>query len=185
MTAQLAFGYLFSASNKHLLVKRLSPSGVVCTIFLLQKNKFKLVAQRTQDGQTFMDDTLKDVNGDGYKDYLIHWYPSSGCCTRDVYNVFLYLPATGTFTSDYEFINPTFFAKEKIIRGVNYGYFSGLYKYKWNGLKVDTLEFVYHDTAVATKYYITKQSDYNIPPKVKYKVLNALPKEYEKIASPD
>jgi hypothetical protein len=185
VTTQLVYGYLFSKNKKHLLVRRLRPSSVICNIFLLKNEKFKLVTERVQEGLTFIDDTLKDVNGDSYKDYLVHWYPSSGCCRRNLYNVFLYLPETGQFTNDYKFINPTFYPLEKVIRGVGYGYMAGLYKYKWNRLKVDTLEFVYLDTSTVDKFYITKKSDYNRPPLVKSKIVNKLPKEYEEIEDID
>ena len=181
VTTQLVYGNLFSKNKKHLLVRRLGPSSVICNIFRLKNEKFKLVAERVQEGLTYLDDTLKDVNGDSYKDYLVHWYPSSGCCRRNVYNVFLYLPGSGEFTSDYEFINPTFSPKEKVIRGVEYGYLAALYKYKWNGLKVDTLEFIYRDTSAVDKFYVAKKSDYHRPPSVKNKVINKIPKEYEKI----
>jgi hypothetical protein len=184
-TIQLVFGNLFSRDKKHLLVRRLGPASVICDIFLLKKRKFKLVGERVQEGMTYLDDTLKDVNGDGYKDYLVHWYPQSGCCRRNVYNVFLYLPASGQFTSDYQFINPTFSPKEKVIRGVEYGYLAALYKYKWNGLKVDTLEFIYRDTSDVNKYYLTKRSDYHRPPSVKSKLVDKIPKEYEKIEDID
>ena len=26
---------------------------------------------------TYIRDTIFDVNGDGYKDFLVHWYPNS------------------------------------------------------------------------------------------------------------
>jgi hypothetical protein len=185
VTTQLVYGNLFSQNIKHLLVRRLGPSSVICNIFLLKNEKFKLVAEHVQEGLTYLDDTLKDVNGDSYKDYLVHWYPSSGCCRRNVYSVFLYLPETGQFTNDYQFINPTFYPFEKVIRGVGYGYMASLYKYKWNGLKVDTLEFVYLDTSTVNKFYITKKSDYNRPPLVKSKIVNKIPEEYEKIESLD
>ena len=49
---------------------------------------------------------------------------------------------SGQISSGYQGINPTFSTKEKLIRGVQYGYLAALSKYKWNGLKVDTLEFI-------------------------------------------
>ena len=184
-TTQLVFGNLFSRDKNHLLVRRLGPSSVICDIFLLKNKKFKLVGERVQEGMTYLGDTLKDVNGDGFKDYLVHWYPQSGCCRRNVYNVFLYLPSSAQFTSDYQFINPTFSPKEKVIRGVEYGYLAALYKYKWNGLKVDTLEFIYRDTSDVNKYYVAKKRDYHRPPLVKNKMLDKIPKEYEEIEDID
>ena len=180
-TTTIFYGNLFTKDKKHLFIRQ---QGLL-DIFLLHENRFKLVCERKQDAMTYLDDTLKDVNGDNYKDFLVHWYPSSGCCRRNVYNVFLYLPNSGGFTSDYQFINPTFSSKERIIRGVEYGHpgEAGLYKYKWNGLKVDTLEFVYIDTTSKRQFYITQKSDWHRPPVAKKKIVKELPKEYENIES--
>jgi len=182
VTAQLHLGNLFQNSRKHLLIRRKVPWGAVLDIYLLQDNKLNSVIQRIQSGMTYIDDTLRDVNGDKYKDFLVHWYPSAGCCLRDVFNVYLYQPQTGTFTKDYEFINPTFSPEEKIIRGLEYGHpgEAGLYKYKWNGLHVDTIEFVYPYTKGAGKFIRTKKSEYK-PTEKDGTVLKSLPSEYKKI----
>jgi hypothetical protein len=109
---------------------------------------------------------------------------SSGCCRRDVYNVYLNQPDKGNFTQDYEFINPTFSAKEKIIRGVEYGNPGevGLYKYKWNGLQVDTIEFIYPDANNKGQFIKTKKGAYR-PTGKEGVVLKTVPKEYQKIES--
>jgi len=180
-TTSVFYGDLFTKGKKHLFIRQ---QGLL-DIFLLQEDRFKLVCEHKQDAMTYINDTLKDVNGDNYKDFLVHWYPSSGCCRRDVYNVFLYLPTTGGFTSDYEFINPTFSAKEKIIRGVQYGHPGevALYKYKWRNLMVDTLEFVIPKDINRKQFYVTQKSDWHRPPIVKSKLVDKIPKEYENIES--
>ena len=96
---------------------------------------------------TYVSDTLQDVNGDGLNDLLVNWYGSNGCCLKNFYAVYLYQPQNGTFSNGYEFINPTFSAKEQVVRGVAYGHpgEAGMYKYKWNGLQVDTLEHIYFE----------------------------------------
>jgi len=182
VTAQMIYGNLFASNRKHLLVRRTVPWGAICNVFLLDNGNFKNVCEREQLGMTYIDDTLRDVNGDGYNDFLVHWYPSSGCCRRDVYNAFLYQPQTGAFTNDYEFINPTFSTKEKIIRGVEYGHPGevGLYKYKWNGLKVDTIEFVYPFVNHKGKFVKTKKQEYR-PTEKDGIVLSSLPIEYKRI----
>jgi hypothetical protein len=133
---------------------------------------------------TYISDTLMDVDGDNYKDFLVHWYPSAGCCLADIYNVYLYQQQTGGFTKDYEFINPTFSPHEKVIRGLEYGHpgEAGLYKYKWNGFGVDTIEFIYPDFGQKRKFIRVTKSNYR-PGKKERTVLNSLPKEYMKLDS--
>jgi hypothetical protein len=131
---------------------------------------------------TFLDSGIKDLNGDGFDDYFIHWYPSSGCCRRDVYDIYLYQTESRKFTDGLQFINPTFSPKEHLVRGVDYGHPGdvGLYKYKWNGFKVDTIEFIFPDTT-GKKYYLSKTREFGRSGKL----LTAVPKEYEKIESYD
>jgi hypothetical protein len=180
VNVSIAFGKIFSKKINHLIIRRKSRNGVQINIYKATKNEFEQTMYRNQDGMTYLNDTIKDVNGDGKKDFLVHWYPSSGCCRRNVYNVYLQ-NEQGKFSKDYEFINPTFYPKEKIIRGVKYGYGADLYKYKWNNLTVDTIEFIKKDESNPNKFYITKKWDYNNPPIVKYRIIKKMPKEYENI----
>jgi hypothetical protein len=85
------------------------------------------------------------VNGDGYRDFLVHWYPVSGCCGRDIYEVFVYLPATGSFSEGLSFINPVFYPKSHLIRGLGYGHLQEVevYTYQWKGAAIDTIEYIY------------------------------------------
>ena len=100
--------------------------------------------------------------------------------------MYLNQPHKGNFAGDYEFINPTFAAKEKLIRGVEYGQpgEAGLYKYKWNGLQVDTIEFIYPDVHTKGRYIRTKRSAYR-PTEKEGIVLKAVPKEYLEIEAYD
>jgi hypothetical protein len=150
----------------------------------LQDEQFKAVVKREQGGMTYIDDTAQDVNGDGYKDFVVHWYPSSGCCLAEMYNVYLYQSQEGDFTHDYQFINPTFFPKEKIIRGLEYGHpgEAGLYKYKWNGLQIDTIEFIYPCYNQKNKFVKMTHQEYR-PTGSEGVILNKLPKEYAEIDS--
>ena len=185
-SATMTFGHLFDKARKHLIVTRsMAGSIVYIDVFLLAKNKFQPVCSSILGEITFVDDTIKDVNGDGQKDFLIHSYPSSGCCRRDVYNVFLYQKEQGNFTPGYRFINPTFSPSEKTIRGVGYGQpgLVELYKYRWNGLRVDTIEIIFPDT-LRKKFHIVKHwNDFDNMNVGKF--LTYAPKEYHKIESYD
>lgn len=181
---EIEIGRLFKDNQKYFLLRRHVPWATYLDLYKVQDNDAKKLIYREQDGMTYIRDTIFDVNGDGHKDFLVHWYPSSGCCRRDVYNVYLNQPDKGNFTNDYEFINPTFSAKEKIIRGVGYGHPGevGLYKYKWNGLQVDTIEFIYPDSKNQGQFIKTKKRAYS-PTEKEGVVLKTVPKEYQKIES--
>jgi len=184
VTVQMLYGHLFSNDKKHLLIRREVPWATYLNIYLLQDDQLKAVVEREQGGMTYIGDTAEDVNGDDYKDFVVHWYPSSGCCLAEMYNVYLYQPQQGNFTHDYKFINPTFFPKEKVIRGLEYAHpgEAGLYKYEWNGLYVDTLEFIYPYFNQKGKFVRTTKQEYR-PTKKEGVILNKLPKEYNKIDS--
>ncbi|GAB2679361.1 hypothetical protein GCM10027036_36750 [Flavihumibacter cheonanensis] len=142
---ELAMGYLFDENSKHLIIRRTTPSEVILTIYSSEVNNFKLLVERTEWKLNYLNDTIRDINGDSYNDYIIHTYPSSGCCLANVYHVYLYQKQTGCFTSAYKFLNPTFYPKEKVIRGLTYGHpgEAGLYKFKWSGIQLDTTEYIY------------------------------------------
>jgi hypothetical protein len=181
---EILIGRLFKDNQKYFLLRRHNSGATYLDLYKVKGNKAEKLIEREQDGMTYIRDTIFDVNGDGHKDFLVHWYPSSGCCRRNVYNVYLNQPDKGNFTHDYEFINPTFSAKEKIIRGIEYGHPGevGLYKYKWNGLQVDTIEFIYPDALVKKQFIKTKKGAYR-PNKKDGIVLKTVPKEYQNIES--
>jgi len=186
VTTKMIFGHLFSQNKKHLLIRRISSTQTFCSIYLLNNEVFKKVCEQEQIGSMHDEDSIRDVNGDQYKDFLVHWYPYSDCCRRHIVNVYLYKPNTGSFSRKYEFINPTFSPEEKIVRGLEFGKPGtiGLYKYKWNELTVDTLEFVYPDPYNHGKFIKTKTQTKN-PTADDGTVLNELPKEYKRIESID
>lgn len=181
---EIVIGRLFKDNQKYFLLRRHVPWATYLDLYKVQDDKAEKLIEREQGGMTYIRDTIFDANGDGYKDFLVHWYPSSGCCRRDVYNVYLNQPDKGNFTNDYEFINPTFSANEKIIRGVEYGHPGevGLYKYKWNGLQVDTIEFIYPDANNKGQFIKTKKGAYR-PTEKEGVILKTVPKEYQKIES--
>jgi len=181
---EIEIGRLFKDNQKYFLLRRHVPWATYLVLYKVKDDKAEKLIEREQGGMTYIRDTIFDANGDGHKDFLVHWYPSSGCCRRDVYNVYLNQPDKGNFTNDYEFINPTFSANEKIIRGVEYGHPGevGLYKYKWNGLQVDTIEFIYPDANNKGQFIKTKKGAYR-PTEKEGVVLKTVPKEYQKIES--
>lgn len=128
-------------------------------------------------------DTIQDVNGDDRKDFILKSYPMSGCCLAELRDVYLFQTAT-KFTEKYDFINPTFYPKEKVIRGLTYGWNPLLYKYKWNKLEIDTIEYIVPnliDTTRSTFYRTKKWQDPNDMEKINKTKLNSIPKEYYSI----
>jgi len=181
------FGQLFTKGKKHLLIRRQTPATVMIDIMLLKNDSFGLICKVENEAQNYVGDTIRDVNGDGYKDYLLHLYGASGCCRRNFYDTHLYLAQTDSLTGGYEFMNPTFSPREKIIRGVKYGHPGEvpLYKYKWNGLRVDTLEFVRPGTANKGQFLITRSDDWPISSRDIKKTVKSLPPEYQHIEDID
>jgi hypothetical protein len=175
---------LFDDDKKYFLLRRQVPWATYIDIYKIVDSKIEKVISREQGAMSYIRDTIFDVNGDGYKDFVVHWYPSSGCCRRNIYNVYLNLPENGMFSSDYEFINPTFSPEEGIIRGVEYGHPGevGLYKFMWNGLNVDTIEFIYPDVNLKGQFIKTKRSQFR-PLIDDGIVLSSVPEEYHKIES--
>ena len=168
------YGNLFSSAGKHLIISRHSPfyNGAFIDVYKFQDNGLQYLMGINE--RPVVTDTIRDINGDGLKDLDIWWYPMSGCCRRNVHTVFLQ-KSDGTFTQEYEFINPNFYPEEKLVRGVTYGYESQLYKYKWNGLNVDTLEFVFRTAKHADA---EKFEYYRINSKGDTSQIKSIPKEY-------
>jgi hypothetical protein len=106
---------------------------------------------------------------------------------RNIDNVYLNNPKDDRFIGDYEFMNATFSPEEHIIRGVGYGHpgWVGLYKYKWHGFQIDTIEFIYPEMDEAEKltghFVKTKKPSFQ-PTGKDGVVLKSVPKEYRHIA---
>jgi len=138
---------------------------------------------------TYVSDTVQDINGDELQDLVVNWYAATGCCLKAFSNVYLQRP-DHSFSSDLEFINPTFSPREKMIRGVCYGHpgETELYKYRWHGETVDTLEYVHLEKdkqgTKTGKVILSTAPPYGEGYRV-LRILNAVPKEYRKIAGYD
>ena len=143
----VTIGNLFSKVQKHLLIKRHAVGYIFINVFKINKEDIKPVLYHKQWNIEYVNDTIQDINGDGYFDFVVNTYGSTGCCLKAFSNVYLLQSNRGTFTNGFEFINPTFSPKEKIIRGVCYGHpgETEMYKFKWNGENVDTIEYVYYE----------------------------------------
>lgn len=185
----ISFGYHFTKANPHLIIRRKEPNFFYIDIYSKNNNKFEKVISHKQWTLTYVSDTIRDINGDGLNDFVVNWYGSTGCCLKAFSNIYLIKQNKKAFSENFEFINPTFSPKEKIIRGVCYGHpgKTEMYKYKWNGEKIDTIEYISYETnlkgAKTGKIIVTHQSHDD---KFKtLKVLNFIPAEYKKIEGYD
>jgi hypothetical protein len=182
--------YFFTKANPHLIIRRNDPSNIYIDVYSKGDNKYEKVVSHKEWSLTYVNDTIRDINGDGLNDFIVNWYGSSGCCLKAFSNVYLLRQNQKAFSENFEFINPTFSPKEKIIRGICYGQpgETEMYKYKWNGEKVDTLEYVSyqrnHKGIKTGKIVISSDESYSDKYKI-LKILNSVPKEYRKIEGYD
>lgn len=185
INSELVFGNLFSPKSKHLLMRRYTDLECIIDVFIKENDTLKHLLTHTQDDLTFIGDTIFDVNGDNLKDFVVQWYPSSGCCRRNIQTVYLF-QTTEDFSEQFEFVNATFSPQEGIIRGVQYGHphETGLYKFKWNGAEIDSIEFIYHDLKNKKGYIRTKKSTFGNE-NLEGELLKTLPKEYLNIQEID
>jgi len=177
------FGYLFNPKERHVIIRRLNPIDYYIDIYWCndEVSDFESVLSYTGGRINYVNDTIQDVNGDNKNDFVLSWFPSSGCCLRDVKNVYLQEQNNINFTSFYEFINPDFIPKEKAIRGVLYGHPGevGMYDYKWNSFEVDTIDYLYpnlKDTIERT-YWLSTKNDRIL--------LDEIPEKYQRVSNID
>lgn len=144
---KISCGLFFSIDIPHLVIKRTTPGSVYIDIFSKTGKQFQKVLSHEQWKLEYTGDTIRDINGDGLKDFVVKWYGSTGCCLKAFSNVYLQRADKKTFSNSFKFINPTFSPKEQVIRGVCYGHpgETEMYKYKWNNETVDTLEYIYFE----------------------------------------
>lgn len=187
---EINLDYHFTKANPHLIIRRNDPSAIYIDIYSKGDSKFKKVVSHEEWTMTYVNDTIRDINGDGINDFVVNWYGATGCCLKAFSNVYLLRHNKKTFSENFEFINPTFSPKEKIVRGICYGHpgETEMYKYKWNGEQIDTLEYVSYDKnnkGVKTgKIIISADKPYGDIIKT-LKVLNSVPTEYRKIEGYD
>ncbi|OHT45840.1 XAC2610-related protein [Flavobacterium tructae] len=179
----------FTKNAPHLIIWRYGADKLCIDIYSKNGKKLKKVLSHDEWSMTYRNDTIRDINGDGLKDFVVNWYGSVGCCLKAFSNVYLLRKDNKSFSTDFEFINPTFSPKEKIIRGICYGHpaETEMYKYKWNGEAVDTIEFVSYEKNIKDqktgKIIISKNRSYNNKKIIER--LNSVPNEYQKIEGYD
>lgn len=171
----------FTKEFPHLIIKRSYPGYFYFDIYIKEQGEFQNILSHQQWAMEYTGDTIQDINGDGLKDFVVNWYGVSGCCYKSFSNVYLLKEGKKSFSSVFEFTNPTFFPKEGIVRGVEYGHPGEvpLYKYKWNKLKIDTVEYIYPDITDTNdpRLYKVLNSPFSLnnPAKIRIK---SVPKEY-------
>ena len=181
-------GFYFSDKLLHLIVRRTTPGSVYIDIFLSTDNQFQKVLSHEQWSMEYVGDTIRDINGDGLKDFVVNWYGSNGCCLKGFSNVFLQRTNKASFSRNFQFINPTFSPKEQVIRGICYGHpgETAMYKYKWNREAVDTVEYIYYEKnreGKKTGRLIVSNDIYDHDKQLKR--LSYVPAEYKKIEGYD
>lgn len=187
---KIDLAYHFTKALPHLIIRRKDPGAVRIDIFSKEGNKFRKILSHEEWSMVYTGDTIRDINGDGRKDFVVNWYGSNGCCLKAFSIVYLMRNDDATFAKNIEFINPTFSPKEGVVRGVCYGHpgETEMYKYKWNGEAVDTLEYISYemnDKGTKTgRVILSSDEPYSKRYKV-LKILNAVPKEYHNIGGYD
>ncbi|MES2810898.1 MAG: hypothetical protein V4670_00375 [Bacteroidota bacterium] len=189
MSVEINLNYHFTKTKPHLIIRRNEPNTIYFDIYSKNNGKYEKVISHEQWALTYVNDTIKDVNGDGLNDFVVNWYGATGCCLKAFSNVYLLRQDKKTFSEIFEFINPTFAPKERIIRGICYGHpgETEMYKYKWKGESIDTIEYVTYqtkkdDSSVKTGKIIISNNGQQFSDKFKIiKILNDVPNEYKKI----
>lgn len=185
-SVHIRLGKLFSNNLRHLVLRSHVDWRMILYIYRVESTgKMIRVMRDDWSDLAYIKDSVTDINGDGVNDFVINWYPISGCCARNNFHVYLY-QKDNTFSNYFDFINPDFFPKEKLIRGVGYGHPGEvpLYTYKWNGVKLDTIEYIYPADTLKKKFYRVKNyQDLNNPKK--RQTLSSIPKEYKTIDAYD
>jgi hypothetical protein len=187
---EINLDYHFTQANPHLIIRRNEPNTFFIDIYTKRNSQFEKVLSYERWALEYIGDTVRDINGDGLKDFVVNWYGNTGCCLKAFSNVYLQRTDKKTFSENFEFINPTFSPQEHIIRGVCYGHpgETEMYKFKWNKEAVDTIEYIYYeknDKGDKTGKLIVSNS---LPYSDKHKVLKRLsyiPAEYRKIEGYD
>lgn len=173
---KIRFGYVLSPNVKHVVINRFISGMAFTDIYLLSGNSFISILKNEMNDMAHVRDTIFDVNGDSKLDFLIHFYPMSGCCERDVYKVYLQ-KKNAEFTPMLELMNPYFLPKQKLILGHCYGHFAPYYKFKWRGYHLDTIEYIHVPNEKEGKNQFVRRKTEDETEKGEY--LNSLPKEYE------
>ena len=189
INATFQFGNFFSSDRKHLIIRRFIneydgiETSLFSDIYILKGNKFEKIISDTAD-IGYSQDTLQDINLDGYKDFVISQYSGAGCCPRDARVAYLYNVKNGKFKT-VDFFNPEFDNTNKCIYEMDYGSpgLVSIEKSKWIGLskiKIESISPTHFQNRIDSfekPYTYTK----TIYPSEKLLILKEVPKEYKKL----
>ena len=91
-SVNIELGYLFDAKEKYLIITINQINDIWVKIYSINQNQFTQILYKNEAKTTFVESRILDVNNDGLKDYLWLSYPNSGCCMRNIYEVYLLSP---------------------------------------------------------------------------------------------
>jgi hypothetical protein len=152
----LISGTVFSPTVNSLFVKHTLTTGTFVDVYTFHGNVADHVFSQYIWNMVYTNDTIRDVNGDDLPDMVLSWYPVSGCCPRDVNDVYLTRPGA-TFSEPVELVNPVFFPEKKLVVGRLYGYSAPLYTFRWKGEMLDTLEYIYFNPEEEKRLYLRRR----------------------------
>ena len=165
-SVDIAGGALFEPSETHLMVRSCRPrpedevslDHLFSVLHIRPDSTVEWVMTTRMDmsGRLLVRDTLRDVNGDGYRDRVITSYGGTGCCPRSHDRVFLYDAATQGFATPLDFLNAVYVPSEGLVRGMDYGHFghAPFYTLRFTGLQVEEVECVYRTHEGLTPYEV-------------------------------
>ncbi|MGB1283810.1 MAG: hypothetical protein ACPG44_05025 [Polaribacter sp.] len=177
----IAYGNLLNENYKSLIIKKQDDKKYYQCI----NGKWKTTIEYNF-GAGFIFDSIYDINADTNLD-IITYVTNTGNLTTTVY---LQNGKNGVF-KELKFFNAIFDNEKQLIRGYikQNAPIVKFYKLKWNGLKLDTLEWVRYRIGKIPKVVIksNKENVFDIDSennyyvslsKDQYKILKTLPKEY-------
>jgi hypothetical protein len=179
-TTSITLVHWISPKYKHLLMKTNTSNNVYIDIFLFEDNKLINVLNRIEWKMTYESDTFMDVNGDGYKDFVLNWYGMNGNWLKNFSDVYVFRKQSGDFQNFINFYNPSFYPLEKKVIGIYYGAPGqvDMYKYQWikdTALEVEKLSLEIKNDKKTNRFIKTE-----IKGKTKRKiVLKSAPDEYK------
>lgn len=176
------YGHVFSPSAAHVLINAAYKDYNHIFIFNADGKGFNRVFYTKVWFMNYRGDSIADINGDGYKDYLVKVEATNHTNhIRANWCVNIYNPASKGFAKTTCFMNPVFYPKEKVVRGVTYGRPGDveLYKIRWVGIVPDTVEYI-HRIEETDKLFVRTIKDpwYDTEAGI---IISAIPAEYKSL----
>lgn len=184
---EVSLGRHFTGANRHLIIRREGPGhGDWRTdIYSEVSGKFEKALSYAATSVGSESSVIRDINGDGLRDFVVSGGAPNGCCLKEFSVVYLLKNDRKSFSESVQFLNPTFSPKEKVVRTVSYGHPGevSICKYRWNGEKADESDCVSYqknDKGEKTGKVVISAPDGKI-----VRVVGSVPKEYRKIQGYD